>query len=244
MSYPLGVQLYSLRREFKTDAEAALRSVPKLGFGAVETAGTYDWSLDKWQSLLAETKLVVLGAHIGIDDLEKNVAGQIAFQKGLGNTRIIVPWIGEEHRTTAGYQKLAKRLNALATEYGKAGFSILYHNHNFEFEKLAEGSFGEEILMKETDPKLVKFEVDTYWVERGGLNSREFITSHADRIGMIHAKELRKKDNADVPAGQGDVDFKALVPLAKKNNWPVIVEFEGENAPDAVAASAKYLNAI
>ena len=244
MSYPLGIQLYSLSREFNTDAEAALRSVPQLGFGAVETAGTYGWSLEKWQSLLAETKLVVLGAHIGIDDLEKDLAGQIAFQKGVKNTRVIIPWLAEAFRTTDGYKKAAKRINVLAKEFHAAGIETLYHNHNFEFEKIAEGSFGLEVLMKETDPKLVKFEVDTYWVERGGLNSREFIVSHASRIGMIHAKELRKKDNADVPAGQGDVDFKTLLPLAKKNNWPVIVEFEGENAPAAVAASAKYLKTL
>jgi sugar phosphate isomerase/epimerase len=66
-----------------------------------------------------------------------------------------------------------------------------------------------------TGPGLLSFEVDTFWVEHGGLNAWQFIQEHAARITHIHAKELRKSDNADVAAGQGNVDFKRIVPLAR-----------------------------
>ena len=98
-----------------------------------------------------------------------------------------------------------------------------------------------DILLRQTDPQAVFFEVDTYWVEKGGRDSRRFIEQQAVRIGMIHAKELRKRDGADVPAGLGDVDFKFILPLACQRNWPIVVEFEGENAVAAVTASARYL---
>jgi sugar phosphate isomerase/epimerase len=61
---------------------------------------------------------------------------------------------------------------------------------------------------------------------------------------MIHAKELRQSDQADVPTGQGNIDFKSIIALAKKRAWPVVVEYEGENAPAAVQASAAYLKPL
>ena len=244
MPYPLGLQLYSLRREFEKDAEIALRGITALGYTAIETAGRYKWSTDQWIALLAETKLTVHGAHVGLESLEKDLASEVAFQKALGNHRLIIPWLAESYRTKKGYAVIAQQLNELARTLKAEGMELYYHNHNFEFEKLPEGGSGFDILLMETDPALVRFEVDTYWVERGGLNSRDFITANASRIGMIHAKELRKRDNSDVPAGQGDVDFRAILPLAKKHKWPIIVEFEGEGTPEAVASSARYLTPL
>jgi sugar phosphate isomerase/epimerase len=98
-----------------------------------------------------------------------------------------------------------------------------------------------DILLAQTDPALVGFEVDTYWVEKGGRDARQFIEANRARVSMIHAKELRKADGADVPAGQGNVDFQTIIPLARRHGWPVVVEFEGENATAAVAAGARYL---
>ncbi|PTY01480.1 hypothetical protein DB346_12060 [Verrucomicrobia bacterium LW23] len=243
MKLPLYVQLYSLRREFAKDAEAALRSVPGLGFDGVEMAGTYDWSLEKWQTLLKETGLSVVAAHVGLDGVEGDVAGTAAFHKGLGNNNLVVPWIGEDLRTKEGYTSVAARLNAAAVAYKPYGINILYHNHDFELFDLG-GTNGLEILMNETDPELVAFEVDTYWVEHAGKDAYQYIVDNNSRIGMIHAKELRKADKADVPAGQGDVNFRGVISIGKGKEWPTIVEFEGENAPEAVAASAKYLRGL
>jgi sugar phosphate isomerase/epimerase len=244
MFYPIGLQLYSLRRETAQNPAEALRQIPSLGFGGIELAGVYKWNIDQWKVILAETGLVVLGAHISLEDLEKDFSGQVSFQKALGNQRIVIPWLAESLRTAEGFSDAAQRLNRLAAQLKLEGIDLLYHNHDFEFHRLSSGGRGIDILLSETDPARLRFEVDTCWVERGGLDSRDYITMNAPRIGMIHAKELRKKDNADVPAGQGDIDFPAITALALKHRWPVIVEFEGENAPAAVAASARYLTPL
>lgn len=228
MKSSLALQLYSLRHEATADPEKTLRLVPSLGYDAVELAGTYGWPVEKWKQLLAEMKLTVVGAHCRLDEIE----AQKPFHRAIGNPRLIVPSLPKG----MDYRHATRQLNAL----GRAGeFTILYHNHAHEF---ADG--GMDILLAETDPTLVAFEVDTYWVERAGLNARDFIRQHADRVGMIHAKELRKRDNADVPAGQGDIDFKFIVPLARQRGWPVVVEYEGENAVACVAESAQYLSQI
>jgi sugar phosphate isomerase/epimerase len=244
MKNSLALQLYSLRREFAADAEGTLRRVPSLGFDGVELAGLYDWSADKWQRLLAETGLKVVGAHDGLAALETEWAAKTQFQRALGNSRLIVSYLPNEMRSPAGYRDAARRMNTLGQRAKAEQFQLLYHNHAFEFEKLGDGTYGIDILLRETDPQFVRFQVDTYWVEKGGRNSRRHIERHAAHIGSIHAKELRKKDGADVAAGKGDIDFKFIVPLARQKGWPIVVEFEGEDAVAAVAESAKHLSQL
>jgi len=238
----LSLQLYSLRNETAIAAEATLRQVPSLGYDGVELAGDYGWSAQKWRSLLAETGLSVVGAHLGLEDMENGFDAQIAFHQSNGNRRLIVSWLPESVRNPDGYRDAARRMNVLALKLKEEGFELLYHNHDFEFAPLENGGNGMEILLQEAAE--IRFEIDTYWVERSGLNSHEFLLRNAPRIGMIHAKELRKADTADVPAGQGDIDFKAIIPLARQNDWPVVVEYEGENAIEACRESASYLRRI
>jgi sugar phosphate isomerase/epimerase len=223
------------------DSAGTFRRVPTFGYDSVELAGTYGWSVDQWLKLLKDTGLKVAGAHLGLSSLEGNWGPETLFQRTLGNRWLIVPALPKELQTTAGFREAAKRLNALGRRAKDEGFSFGYHNHAFEFAALPEGGCGMDILLAETDPLLVAFEVDTYWVEKGGRNARQFIEANAARIGLIHAKELRKRDGADVPAGQGHVDFKAIVPLARQRGWPVVVEFEGEGAVAAVTEGARYL---
>jgi sugar phosphate isomerase/epimerase len=244
MNNSLAVQLYSVRRETAVDAAATIRQVATFGYTGVELAGTYNWSAEQWQKLLAEANLQAVGTHLGLQALETDWEKQAAFHRSIGCARLIVPSLPKDLQTANGYKEAARRLNALGQRAKAAGFSFGYHNHAFEFAKLPEGGCGMEILLAETNPELVFFEVDTYWVEKGGRNSRKFIENNATRIGMIHAKELRTSDGADVPAGQGNVDFKAIIPLARQHGWPVVVEFEGENAINAVKESAAYLGKL
>ena len=71
-----------------------------------------------------------------------------------------------------------------------------------------------------------------------------FIRRHAGRVAQIHAKDLRKRDRQEVPAGQGDVDFRSLVPLCLANDWPVVLEYERGNAIESVRQGAQYLRGL
>jgi sugar phosphate isomerase/epimerase len=238
----LGLQLYSLRREFEADAEGTFRSVRGLGYEYVETAGDYGWSAEKWKELLQETGLKVAGAHVGGDSLTKDLAKTVEFQKALGNHRYIIGYVPEH--TAEGFAKAAAMMNKAAEQLRSEGGEVFYHNHDFEFKPISGTTTGYDILLKETDPKLVRFEVDTYWVEKGGHDAAEFVTKHADRIGIIHAKELRRSDKSDQAIGEGDIDFAPIVALAKTRDWPLIVEFEGEEAVTACRKSAASLSRL
>ena len=239
----LGLQLYSLRREFGLDAEGSLRQIRALGYDFVEMAGTYGWDVEHWRELLKETGLQVAGAHIGLRELTEDLEAQVEFQAALGNHRYVVPYLPPEFHTLQGFAEIGRRLNDIAERLKKHGASLYYHNHDFEFKPLGT-SRGFDLLVKNTDPALVHFEVDTYWIERTGLNAADFVARHAGRIGMIHAKEFRRRDKTDRPAGEGDIDFPSIIALAKSKGWPVIAEFEGEGALEASRKSAIFLRSL
>lgn len=241
----LSLQLYSLRRETAADAEATLRQVPALGFDGIELAGDYGWSAERWRALLDAAGLAVAGAHVSLAALETELPALVDFHKSIGNTRLVVSSVPNAMRSAIGYREAAKRLTTASRKLRGDGFAVLYHNHAFEFEPLPEGAGrGMEILLGETDAADVQFEVDTFWVEHSGGSARGFLEKHAGRVGMLHAKELRKRDGADVPAGQGDIDFRAIMPMARAHGWPVVVEYEGENAIAAVRESAAFLRGV
>jgi sugar phosphate isomerase/epimerase len=243
MQKTLALQLYSLRHETATDPEGIVRRVPSLGFDSVEIVSTYGWSADYWKKMLAETKLTVVGAHVRLEALDTEWDAQTNFQRAIGNQRLVIPSLPKDWQTAEGFSEAAKRLNVLGQRARPEGFALHYHNHAYEFSPFAGDRCGMDILLAETDPQFLSLEVDTYWVERGGRNSREFIQENAPRIGTIHAKEFRH-DGRDVPAGQGDVDWKTIIPLARSHHWPIIVEYEADNALPAVAASASYLSSL
>lgn len=240
----LSIQLYSLRRETSADPESVIEEVPGLGFDGVELAGRYGWDADRWKRVLENTGLKVVGAHVGLHLLDGDLDDEVKFAQAIGCPRIIIPALPENLRTVEGYSSVAKKLNKYASRLQDSGIRCLYHNHAFEFARLEDGSNGMDILMADTDPALVAFEIDTYWVAKAGLDPLRYILDRTDRIGMIHAKELRTSDGADTVAGEGDIDFKRIIPHARQHNWAVVVEFEGENALEVTRKSAAYLNKI
>ena len=163
----------------------------------------------------------------------------------MGIERIVVPSLNKELQNPAGYRQAAQRLNALGSKVRAEGFQLGYHNHDFEFGKLAgTNQVGMDILVAETDPALVHFEYDAFWLEYAGQDAVEYIRARSKRVFLVHAKDLRKSDRQDVPAGQGDVDFRALVPLCTAYGWPVIVEYEGTDAAESVRQGAAYLRPL
>ena len=196
--------------------------------------------------MLAETALTVVAAHVGLESLEKDLPSLVEFYRALGTRRLVVTALPRAPQTPGRYHDGARRLNAVARTLATEGFSLVYHNHSYEFDSLDKtaASCGMDILLADTDPTLVRFEFDTFWLETVGRDAVAFIRRHASRVAQIHAKDLRKRDREDVPAGQGDVDFRTLVPLCSANDWPVILEYERGNALESVRQGAAYLRGL
>ena len=242
----LFLQLYSLRHEIALDAEGTIRRVAGLGFDGVELAGDYGWPASRWQTVLDEAALTAVAAHAGLEALENDLPARVAFGRALGINTLVVPALCRALQNPAGYREAARRLNAVGRKLADEGFTLGYHNHAFEFDRLepARPLCGMDLLLSETDPDLVHFEFDTFWLEYAGRNAVDFIRRHAARVFFIHAKDLRKRDREDVPAGAGDVDFPALLPLCCANSWQVILEYESDHALEAVRRGAAHLRPL
>ncbi len=243
----LYLQLHSLRHEAAADAEGTLLRVPGLGFDGVELVGTYGWPVDEWRARLAETGLSVIAAHVGLETLETDLGATVAFYRALGARRLVVTALPRAPQSLARYHDGARRLNAAGRRLAAEGFRLVYHHHSYEFDLLSETDAavcGMDLLLAETDPAIVHFEFDTFWLEFVGHDAVAFVRQHAARVAQIHAKDLRKRDREDVPAGQGDVDFPALVPLCSAHDWPVVLEYEGGHAIEAVRQGALYLRGL
>lgn len=238
---PLALQLHSLRDEDTGNPEGKLRRVRALGFQAVELAGTYGMPAKTWKAILDETGLDVVGAHVRLDTLASGLDEEIVFHSTIGNRRIVVPTLPQELRALDGFARAAERLNGLARRLAGHGLELLYHNHDFEFRELEDGRTGMDVLFAGTDPDLVGFEVDTGWTETAGADVVEFVRENATRIRALHLKEIRRRDGALVPIGQGDIDFAAIIPVALRHGWPMIVEYEGGAPSSAVKMSADHI---
>lgn len=240
----LFVQLWSLRRETASDARAVLSQLKDWGYDGVELAGDYGWPAEEWREVLAASGLEVVGAHVGLADLESKLHQHITFQQTIGNSRLVVPSLPGELQTQSGYRDVARRLSELGQHARAHGCTLHYHNHAFEFTPLPDGSCGMDILLADTAVDALQFECDTHWIAFSGRDPVAFLESNSARVSLVHAKEFRAGDRKDGVVGQGDLDFPAITSLAGEHSWPVIVEYEGENAPEVLRESAAYLRGL
>jgi sugar phosphate isomerase/epimerase len=241
---PIALQMYTLRNETAQDFAGTLRRVAEIGYAGIELAGRGSLSLRDLNSLLGETGLRVCGSHIGIDQVEKEMAKTIEENLELGNRRIVVPYLSEERRQgAAGYQKTAETLNRLGDSLRAQGMTLCYHNHDFEFQIQDDGRSGMEILLAETDPMLVKAEVDTYWVLVGGLDPVAFIQEHKGRIPLLHIKDRDTTDGSFAEIGTGDLPLEALIEAAPSVGveW-LIVEQDVCKRPAMESVTISYAN--
>lgn len=223
----VGIQLYSLREQLPQDVRGTISKVAEAGYKEVETFG-YSlkdkfWGLDPkaFKSLLDANGLTAPSGHYGMDNFigtgnADELKTYIEAANVIGSSYIVVPYLGDALRKNVdGWKKTAARLNEASRICKAGGLKLGYHNHNFEFQKLGNTT-GYEILLKETDPKDVQFEMDLYWVVRSGYDPAKLFAAHPGRFPMWHVKDMDKADHTiNTEVGSGTIDFKAIYRHAK-----------------------------
>jgi len=207
----VGIQLYTVRDLFQKDPVATLTSIAKIGYREVEYGGgAYD-AMD--HKLLRRTMdrlgLTSPSVHIGYDALLGSFDKQVAMAKTLGADTVILPYMTDEYRNEAAWAKVLPNVNRFASDLRKAGLGFAYHNHDFEFTVKPGGVSLYERLLKETDPSLVKVELDLYWVGHAGEDVGGWIDRLGPRLYAYHVKDMRA-DGSMCAVGAGKTDFAAL----------------------------------
>jgi sugar phosphate isomerase/epimerase len=256
-----GIQLYTINEAMRADPAGALKRLRQIGFAEVESAGFGSLSAKQFRVLLDDAGLVCPSAHLQFDPSSLGPAFEDAH--ALGATYAVSSIMrslvnGPNGLKTGMILDEAKRTADLANRIGesarRAGLQFTYHNHNFEFVEQGGGAMGYDLLLKETDPKLVKFQVDCGWMVFAGHDPVEYFKKYPQRFPMIHVKDFLPRANGDTDMrgaelGHGTVDYKPIFAAgAKAGLQHYFVEQEGPFARMSPIEAAKvdydYLHAI
>jgi sugar phosphate isomerase/epimerase len=210
----IGIQLYTVRDIFAKDPVGTLEKIAGIGYREVEYGGGGYDAMDHamLRSAMDRLGLRAPSVHIGYDALLRKFDQSVTMAKALGADTVVLPYMTDEHRTEQGWQAALPNFNRFAADLKKAGLGFAYHNHNFEFTNKPGGTSLYDRFLKETDPALVKIELDLYWVAYAGENPAALIDRLTGRIYAYHVKDMRA-DRSMAAVGQGTIDFSALFKL-------------------------------
>ena len=258
---PLGLQLYTLRESFKTNVPATLDKVKALGFTEIEGGSDYGLGVEKFKALLDERGLKLASAGFGYDAMKKDIDAAVQRAKALGVKFVMCAWIphnAELGFTEADTRRAAADFNKWGAAFKDAGITFAYHPHGFEFRPLKEGDERThfDLLLAETKPEFVSFEMDVFWVTHPGQEPAKLLAKYPNRWVMMHLKDLRKgaptgihtgraAPSDDVPLGTGQVDWPAVLKQAAAVGVKhYFIEDESAAPLDSLPVSVKYLQGV
>lgn len=243
---PIAVQLYTLRK-LELSFDDLLGQVAAIGYDGVETTSNHGCTANEMQRLLAKHGLQVCSAHVGLQVFESDFDEVVAFNRAIGNTTLVVPFLPEAMRgpTADDWQKLGRQLNTLSQRVRDAGLRLLYHNHAFEMAVI-EGRLAIDWLLETADQ--LGFEIDLAWVQRGGQNGVELLQRYSGRCARVHAKDVAPAgENQDqmgfADVGHGVLDWAALLPAvqAAGAEWVIVEHDLPKDALASIRRSYEFL---
>ena len=196
---PVGIQVYGLRDLLENTPEqfpAVMKQVKELGYDGVELAGLYGLDPTFIRDTLAEIGLTPLSAHVPLADMTADIEKVIADYQLIGVDYLVVPYLPEEYRhLTPGYPVVIEEMKKIGAAVKAAGMKLLYHNHNFEFVRLEDGTFGFDDIYRQVPADLLMVEPDTCWIKVAGQDPVEYIHKYGSRCEVIHLKDFVKEGN-------------------------------------------------
>jgi sugar phosphate isomerase/epimerase len=257
---PVGLQLYSVRDFLPKDFEGTLRKLAATGYQQVEGAGFFGHSAADVKAMMRQAGLRCVSAHYAMADLEPKLDEIVAYGKELGLEYLVCAspmlrhpvagqsWLASmEAMSLDDWRWNAEKLNQIGEKVRAAGLQLGYHNHFVEFHAHG-GVVPYDELLRVTDPKLVKMEMDCGWVVIGGARPEEYLEKHAERFAMLHVKEFNLQgwkpgmEPVSTEMGRGSLDYTKI--FAAAQNAPIRHIFvEQEAFPDMPAFEALKVDA-
>ncbi|MFC5465306.1 sugar phosphate isomerase/epimerase family protein [Lederbergia graminis] len=216
MEQKFAAQLFTVRDELTKGITSTFKELKKMGWAGVQlSALPAGYDPNEVKEALQETGLGAAGMHISLDRMEDDLENVVKEADLYGTKDIVLPYIGEEHRSVEGYKSIKKRLNDIARKL--PNYRISYHNHDFELKTEINGVSALEYILEPTQDNLVLAEIDVYWVKKGGQEILSFIQPYANRMPIIHLKDM-SDDEKEVFAevGTGKIDFLPILQWGEK----------------------------
>jgi len=242
----IGLQLYTVRDQMKADFEGTLARVAEIGYKEVEFAGYFNHTPADVRAILDKHGLSAPSTHVG--DISPDAwKAALDAAHAIGHEYIVVPWIPVERRKTLDdWKQVAADFNRAAQAAHDAGIQFAYHNHDFEFPKVG-GQVPYDVLLQNTDPKLVQLEIDLYWITKAGQDPLTYFARWPGRVPLVHVKDSAgPPDHKMVDVGQGKIDWKRI--FAKKDQAGIKHAFVEHDQPpqpfEDIAVSYRNLKAL
>ncbi|WP_274650771.1 sugar phosphate isomerase/epimerase family protein [Paenibacillus humicola] len=240
--FPIGLQPYTIREELGRDYTGSIERAAQIGFTGIELGRPPEgMTVAEQKALLDRVGLRVIGSHGPFNNLDFSVGELADYLEEVGGQYISVSLRFE---SLDDLLRKAETLNRHGEAARSRGIQLLYHNHNWEFERFG-GEYALDLLLRETDPALVHMEMDTYWVKRGGEDPADFIRSRlSGRCPLLHIKDVEAgEEQFFAEIGEGILDFEAIFRAAEEagTKW-LIVEQDASRRPAFESLSISYGN--
>lgn len=224
----VGLQLYTLRNELPKDLEGTLKKVADIGYKEVELFSYSDGkffgkSPKDFSALLKNLGLSAPSGHYGTGNTNPDTKGTLTNDwkravddaATVGQKYMACAYLTPAERTLDDYKRHVDLFNKSAEVCRAAGIQFVYHNHDFEFKE-TDGQLPYDLLLKGTDPKLVKMELDLYWATIAGQDPVEMFKKNPGRYPLWHIKDIEKSpERAFAPVGTGSINFQRIFDAAK-----------------------------
>lgn len=227
-----GLQLYTLRDVLPQDPKGVLKQVAGMGYTQIESYEGKDgifWGMTnlEFKKLMDDLGMKIVSSHTNIKQDFERKAGEAA---AIGMKYLIDPWEGPQ-KAIDDFKRIADTFNECGRICKKNGIRFAYHNHDYSFVPV-EGQLPQEVMMENTDPDLVDFEMDIYWVVTGGQDPEAWFKKYPGRFKLCHVKDREKdtplsKKDATCVLGHGSIDYPKILKTASKEGMEYyIVEQE------------------
>ena len=188
-NFKVGIQLFGVRDEMVKDMDAALAKIKAIGYDYVELAGYYGKSADEVKALLDKHGLIAISAHQGPQDFWRGGQAPIDDLKTIGVKYCAIPWYGVAEFKER-FDETMEKFTSLGKVLKENGIQLLYHNHDFEFQKI-DGEYIIDKIYKSVPAELLQPEFDTCWVNYAGEDPAKFLAKYSDRkIDVVHLKDF------------------------------------------------------
>ena len=247
-----GLQLWTVKDVMAKDPMDTLKQVSSFGYKQIEgfegAKGMF-WGMTNkdFKKAMDDLGLQFISSHCDINNANGQFEKKAAAAAEIGMKYLICPYYGAQ-KTLDGYKEAADKFNKSGEICKKNGLKFAYHNHWYTFQ-VQEGVMPQEILLKNTDPALVDYEMDIYWVVTVGADPVEWLEKYPNRFRLCHIKD-RKKDagakdfDASCDIGTGSIDFSKIAKVASKNGMEYYIveqeKFDGTTLK-AAAVDAGYM---
>lgn len=237
----IGMHLYTMRRALAADFAGTIQALADIGYATVGVSGRHGHSAAAIRAILDDAGVRAVLEHVGYDRLTNNLEGACADVVTLGGHWLVTSSLPGSLYTLDGIRRAAAEFNRAGAVAATYGLKVLHHNHATEF-RTDGGRVLYDVLLEETDPDLVGFELDVYWAARGGFDAGDYFVRYPARFPALHVKDMAP-DGGFADVGSGVLDFAAMFEHAHRGGVRQFL-VEHDNPADELSTARNSFRAL